>query len=300
MTLSSACGWHVLEVPDGNFNAAAVKRALEHAQDFTGQPVFLNIKTVIGLGTSRAGTHHAHENPFGLEDVAKCKEAWNLDPAKTHQIGEDVLQYWAQVPEQGKFYRRQWEQLLSSYEQQYPDLAKSLQSRIKGHFERSWKMSLASYEPSRDKISMLEASAAIYDYLWPMIPFFTGSADLLECSGVTNAEGTVFGSRETGKLYVNFASTYVHYGVREHGMIAIANGIAAYSKRAFLPVTSTLSAFQLYGAAALRMSALCELQVIHIGTHDSIEAGTFGPTHQVIPREILDCSTAVLRIKGLT
>ena len=301
MELPRACGWHVLEVPDGNYNASAIRRALEHAQDLTGQPIFLNIKTVIGLGTNRAGTAHAHENPFGPKDVARCKETWNLDPSKTHQVPEDVRSYWSEIPEKGRDYRHQWEQNLSRYEQEYPDLATSLQSRIRGDFNPSWKDSLAKYKPSSDRVSMLEASSAVYDLIWRSIPFFTGSADLLEYSGVTNPGGKAFGSRPSKSLDVGFASTYMYYGVREHGMMAIANGIAAYSSRAFLPVTSTLAAFQLYGAAALRMSAICGLQVIHIGTHDSIEDGALGPTHQVsLSYFILGSRCPIYYIKRLT
>ncbi|KAL8736547.1 MAG: hypothetical protein Q9181_002375 [Wetmoreana brouardii] len=198
-TKMRASGWHVLEIPDGNYNVAAILRALEHAQDYV----------VIGLGTSVEGTHFAHEDPFGAEDVARAKRIWGLNPAESHQIGEDVRQYWSEVPKQG-------------------------------------------------------------------------SADLLAYSGITKSGVECFGSRDTETSKANFAASYVHYGVREHGMMAIANGIAAYSKRAFLPVTSTFSAFQLYGAAALRMSALCGLKVVHIGTHDSIEEGMCGPSHRAV------------------
>ena len=294
VTVFSACGWHVLEVPDGNYNAAAIFKALEHGQDYIGKPVFLNIKTVIGLGTSKAGTCHAHEDPFGPADIAKCKEAWQLDPVKSHQIPEDVVRYWSQIPDKGKRLRLEWEQKLSRYGCEYPYLTKNLLKRIRGEFGTDWKELLAEYKSRHDKISMLQASAEIYRYLHPSLPFFTGSADLLMCSGVTNGEGKVFGSRGTKDMAVDFAGTYVHYGIREHGMIAIANGMAAYSKQTYLPVTSTLSAFQLYGAAALRMSALCGLKVIHIGTHDSIETGTLGPTHQVSPVAKLPSRNGVL------
>lgn len=286
MISCSACGWHVLEVPDGNYNAAAISRALEHAQDFAGKPVFLNINTVIGLGTCKAGTCHAHENPFGPEDIVKCKETWNLDPTKTHDIPTDVSRDWSQVPKRGILYRQQWEKQLVEYEHEYPDLAESLRSKIRGDLGTSWENALRAYKLRQENISLMEASAAIYNSLWPTLPFFSGSADLLEYSGFTNVEGRVFGSKLIKGMAVDFASTYVHFGIREHGMLAVANGIAAYSKRAYLPVTSTLSAFQLYGAAALRMSAICGLQGIHLATFDSIEDGALGPTHQVSLIEI--------------
>ena len=272
----------MLEVPDGNYNAAAISRALEHAQDFTGKPVFLNIKTIIGLGTSKADTCYAHEDPFGPEDIAKCKEIWDLDPTKFHQVPEEVRRYWSKVPEQCMHHRCAWEQQLSQYEHKYPALAKSLMNKIKGDFGTFWKEPLLKHRPPHnEKISTLQASANIHDSLWPTLPTFSGSADLLACSGITNLEGQVFGARAIKGQIVDFAGRYIHYGIREHGMMAVANGIAAYSKRAFLPVTSTLAAFHLYGAAALRMSAICGLQVVHIGTHDSIEAAVLGPTHQV-------------------
>ena len=229
------------------------------------------------------GTHYAHEDPFGPEDVARVKEIWGLNPAENHQVGEDVRQYWSELPKRGAYYRSQWQDLLRQYELKYPDLAKELLGRVAGWFEAGWKKELENYTPTRDRSSMLEASTAVHGCLCSKLPLLSGSADLLTMSGLAKSGVESFGSRNTGKSKASFAASYIHYGVREHGMIAIASGIAAYSERAFFPVTSTFSAFQLYGAAALRMSAICGLKVVHIGTHDSIE-GVCGPSHQVCIR----------------
>lgn len=113
------------------------------------------------------------------------------------------------------------------------------------------------------------------------MPLIGGSADLADPNHTLKVPKEVFGAPEDGVANLSFTGRYVHYGTREHGMFAVSNGIAAYAPRSFIPITATFSMFQLYGAAAIRMSALNCLQVIHIGTHDSIAEGACGPTHQV-------------------
>ena len=270
-----------MEIPDGNSNVAAIRTALEHARNHTGQPKFLNIKTAIGYGTAVAGTCKAHQMAFGQTDITKCKDLWGFDPNVTHFVPKDVRQDWKMVPRQGQRLMSQWKQTLTSYAEKYPDLAKQFQARIDGDFGQQWRQALDSFEVSRKDLPVRQASAQVYDKLWKILPFFGGSADLSEPNFMIKEPKQVFGSSTPGVENVAFTGRYVHYGTREHAMMAIANGMAAYAPQAFVPITATFSMFQLYGAAAIRMSALNKVQVIHIGTHDSIAEGACGPTHQV-------------------
>ncbi|KAI4209355.1 MAG: hypothetical protein LQ351_007718 [Letrouitia transgressa] len=277
-----ACGFYVMEIPDGNSNVAAIRTALEHARNHVGQPKFLNITTVIGYGTTVAGTCKAHQMAFGQADINKCKDLWEFDSKTTHYVPEDVRQDWSHLRRKGPGLVSEWKQTLRQYAEKYPELALELRARIRGDLGRKWKQDLSAFEVSQKALPVRQASAQVYDSLWDNIPLFGGSADLSEPNFMIKVPKQAFGSHQPGVNNVSFTGRYVHYGTREHAMMAIANGMAAYAPRAFVPITATFSMFQLYGAAAIRMSALSKLQVVHIGTHDSIAEGACGPTHQPV------------------
>lgn len=270
-----------MEIPDGNSNVTAIRSALEHAQDHTGQPVFVNITTTIGIGTSLAGTCKAHHTAFGVDNVEKCKKMWGLDPTKAHDVPYDVRKYWADVPRRGAQIRKDWERLLNAYAEMYPGLAKEYRERISGQPNISWKQALLDFKPAQGNLPIRQTSAHVYDHLWNAMPFLAGSADLSEPNFTLKVPKTAFGPPKPDVKNTSYTGRYIHYGTREHGMMAIANGIAAYHEGTFIPITATFAMFQLYGAAAIRMGALSKLQVIHLGTHDSIAEGACGPTHQV-------------------
>ena len=206
---------------------------------------------------------------------------WNLNPNKTHDIPDDVRKYWAEIPKRGSRLYAEWQGLLDSYNKQYPELAQQLRQKVMGGLNPAWKKSLADFQPEKKDIPTRQASAEVYDHLWNVLPFIAGSADLSEPNFTLRIPKGAFGPPMPDMKNTSYTGRYIHYGTREHGMMAIANGIAAYAQRAFIPITATFAMFQLYGAAAIRMGALSKLQVIHLGTHDSIAEGACGPTHQV-------------------
>ena len=270
-----------MEIPDGNSNVAAIRTALEHARNHIGQPKFLNITTTIGFGTAVAGTSKAHQMAFGQVNIEKCKKLWGFDTKTTHFVPEDVRQDWNYVARKGHKLMAQWKQKLARYAEKYPDLAQQFQARVDGELGQKWRHDLDAFEVSSKNLPVRQSSAQVYDTLWKILPFFGGSADLSEPNFMIKEPKLVFGPPRQGVENVSFTGRYVHYGTREHAMMAIANGMAAYAPQAFVPITATFSMFQLYGASAIRMSALNKVQVIHIGTHDSIAEGACGPTHQV-------------------
>lgn len=285
-----ACGWYVLEVPDGNNNVKAILSALDHAGLHKGQPVFININTTIGFGTTIAGTCKAHHAAFGDSNVRECKEAWGYDPNETHVVPPEIREYWSEVPRKGSAARKQWLETISHYLDQYPDLGHKLQAIMNGKVDLSWRQSLLSLKAPAKDMPIRQSSALAFDTLWNILPLFGGSADLSEPNFTLKVPKEAFGPPHDEVHHQSYQGRYVHFGTREHGMAAIANGIAAYSARsehaesrgqAFIPITATFSMFQLYAAPAIRMGALMKLKVIHIGTHDSIAEGACGPTHHV-------------------
>lgn len=287
---SSACGWYVLEVSDGDDNVSAIVSALRHADMHSGQPVFININTTIGHGTTIAGTNKAHHAAFGGDDVKACKTSWGYDPLATHVVPDDVRQYWSEIPNKGRRVWRAWRETVAQYTYRYPELGNKLAAFERGQLNSEWREKLLSIKPSQGKTPVRQSSGAVFDELWEVLPFFGGSADLSDPNFVLKTPKEIFGPQKDA-FHQSYGGRYVHFGTREHGMAGISNGMAAYSARrdqkdgkfgqAIIPITATFSMFQLYAAPAIRMSALMKLQVIHMGTHDSIAEGACGPTHQV-------------------
>ncbi|KAI0395803.1 Transketolase, thiamine diphosphate binding domain-containing protein [Xylariaceae sp. FL0594] len=285
-----ACGWYVMEIPDGNHNVDAIITALEHADKHVGQPVFININTTIGIGTAIAGTNKAHHAAFGHDSVKACKASWGYDPEQTHVVPDDVRQYWAEVGRKGRKARNEWESLRARYMERFPEARAAFEAVETGALDPTWKEMMMKLEPAKNKMPVRQSSGAVFDELWKKLPLMGGSADLSEPNFVLREPKQCFGPPDPAIAHQAYAGRYIHFGTREHGMAAIANGIAAYSPRsehgdrqqAFIPVTATFSMFQLYAAPAIRMGALMSLKIIHIGTHDSIAEGACGPTHQPV------------------
>jgi dihydroxyacetone synthase len=280
-SVNRSCGFYVLEISENDNNVAAIRTALEHARNHFGQPKFLNIASIIGFGTAVAGTSKAHQMAFGHVDIEKCKNLWGFDNKTTHFVPKDVRQDWKEVRREGQTLVSHWQQTLAPYAEKYPELAQQFQAKVCGDLGKQWRQELDAFEVSSKSLPIRQSSAHVYDTLWKIIPFFGGSADLSEPNFMIKEPKLTFGPPRPGVENVSFTGRYVHYGTREHAMMAIANGMAAYAPQAFVPITATFSMFQLYGASAIRMSALNKVQLIHIGTHDSIAEGACGPTHQV-------------------
>lgn len=178
LTSGRACGWYVLEVPDGNTDVRAILAAIEHADSHTGQPVFININTVIGYGTAIAGTCKAHQAAFGHDNVKSCKESWGYDPEATHVVPDDVRDYWSDIPKKGRRSRQQWESTLDAYAAEYPRMSQQFHALMDGELQYGWKEALLNEVPADKKVPIRQSSATGFDILWKMLPLFGGSADL--------------------------------------------------------------------------------------------------------------------------
>ncbi|KAJ4136574.1 hypothetical protein NW768_004191 [Fusarium equiseti] len=261
-----ASGWHVLEVDDGSYC-----------------PVFINVRTVIGLGTSSAGTFKAHHGAFDAADVAESKRLAGQDPSTTHQIPSSVLEFFRERKQHGEKLQSDWEALLEEYRLAHPKLAEEFRKRRNGENGNEWRKSLEKIESKQfSKNATREVNGTLMETLWKAHPaLIGGGADLVNSNKVTYDPAEVFHPS------VGYTGQYIRYGIREHAMASISNGIAAFNPGTFLPFTATFFMFYIYAAPGVRMGALSHLPVVHIATHDSFAEGQNGPTHQPVELDSL-------------
>ncbi|KAJ1330857.1 dihydroxyacetone synthase [Microdochium nivale] len=280
-----ASGWHVLEVEDGNYDIEGIVKALQTAKQSRDKPTFINIKTTIGLGSKVAGTAPAHGAAFGADDVANMKKNEGFDPDEHFVLGDETRQFFSGLPERGQKWVEEYDELLAAYDKAHPELAARFAARRKGELPSDWKNLIPTSFPDKPTATRAANGLVLNPLAEKIDSFIVGTADLtpsvyMDWKGKVDFQHPEL--RTECGINGDYTGRYVHYGVREHAMVAITNGLAAYSPGTILPVTSSFFMFYLYAAPAVRMGALQRLQVIHAATHDSIGMGEDGPTHQPI------------------
>lgn len=281
--------WHVLTVDDGSFDLGSILAAIERAKSVNGLPVLINIRTIIGVDTNVANNAKAHGAAYGAEEGRRLKSRYGFDPDQFIEVPKEVYDFFRQGNEgaisKGALHQEQWENKLEAYSKKYPQLYKEVVSRINGKLPSDWKESLPKSLPT-DATASRKASGIVFTPIAAKYPqFLVGTADLSPSVNLLWPHKKDFQNPEIKTdcgTNGDYSGRYLHYGIREHAMCAISNGISAYSKGAFIPITSSFFMFYLYSAPAVRMGALQNLQVIHVATHDSIGTGEDGPTHQPI------------------
>lgn len=270
-----AYGWHVLRDVDGH-DVEAVSRAIEAARAEIGRPSLICARTIIGRGApSKAGSHESHGSPLGAAEIAAARLGlgWDHEP---FELPKDVLQAW-DGREAGCSAHSEWSGRFEAYRAAYPDLASEFERRMAGELPENWPAlaeALASDISSRSELlATRRASQITIRRLADVLPEIVGGSADLSTSNLTVWEGMAPVTPGAG-------GNYVYYGVREFGMAAIMNGLAAHG--GVRPFGGTYLVFSDYSRSALRMAALMGLGVIHVLTHDSIAVGQDGPTHQPI------------------
>jgi transketolase len=270
-----AYGWHVLRVPDGN-DTAALEAAIKQARDVSDKPSLLMIRTVIGYGSpNKAGTFEAHGSPLGLDEVALTKAALGWPAEPEFHIDDDVLDFWRQAVEKGEQAESDWQKRWNAYADAHPQLAAELQQAIAGELPEGWDASIPVFEPNEKGEATRNTSGKVINVLAGKIPtFMGGDADLAPST------------KNTIKTDKNFSTTdysqrNIPYGVREHAMGSMTNGMAVHGG-IIKPFTATFLTFSDYMRPAMRLAALMEIAPIFIFTHDSIGLGEDGPTHQPV------------------
>lgn len=274
-----AYGWHVVSVDDGDSDLAGIEAAIQKCKQVKDKPSMIKLKTTIGFGSLQQGTHGVHGSPLKADDIKQVKQKWGFNPDKSFEVPKEVYDMYGKHSSEGAAAEEQWNQLLSKYEQQYPKEHADLQRRLKGELPQGWEKNLPVYTPADSAVATRKLSETVLSKIESAVPeLFGGSADLTG-SNLTRWKSAVdFQPKATG--LGDYAGRYVRYGVREHAMGAIMNGLAAYGT--ILPYGGTFLNFVSYAAGAVRLSALSQVRVVWVATHDSIGLGEDGPTHQPI------------------
>lgn len=270
-----AYGWHVQEVPDGNTNLAAIEAAIAAAKAVTDKPSLIKIRTTIGFGSpNKAGTAGVHGAMLGADEMKLTRDnlGWPYEP---FVIPDDVLSHFRKAVERGAEAESNWNSAWESYKSNYADDAALFERMLSGKLPENWDSCLPVYTPEDKALATRQTSEKTLNAIAPMVPeLIGGSADLTH-SNLTYIKG--FGDFQKG----SYQNRNLRFGVREHGMGAICNGIALHNS-GLIPYCATFLVFADYMRAAIRLSALSQAGVIYVMTHDSIALGEDGPTHQPV------------------
>ncbi len=268
-----AYGWFVQHVEDGN-DLEAVDQALRKAQAERGRPSFIDVRTHIGFGSpNKHDTAAIHGEPLGEEEVKATKEnlRWPLDPP--FFIPPAALAHYRQALERGAKLEESWNLRLVGYQKTYPQLAADWDRYVHGEIPGGWQSKIPSFKASDGPVPTRSAAGKVVNAIASSLPMLlAGSADL---TGSNNTQIKSVGDFEKG----NYGGRNLHFGVREHGMGSILNGM---SVSGLIPYGGTYLSFSDYMRPTLRLAALMDTHTIFWYTHDSIFLGEDGPTHQPI------------------
>jgi transketolase len=277
-----AYGWHTQSVSDGDgSDLGAIEKAISNAKKVTDKPSIIKIKTTIGFGSKNQGTEKVHGAPLDEEDIIQMKKKFGFDSDKFFFVPDEVKSFYEAVRVRGAAQEAEWNALFQKYSAQYPQLASELERRINGVLPNNWKDVMPRYTPDAPAVATRKLSEILLNAVGDTFPeLMGGSADLTH-SNLTRWK-TAVDFQADSKLG-NYGGRYIRFGVREHGMAAICNGLSAYG--GVIPFCATFLNFIGYAQGAFRLSALSHFGVLYIMTHDSIGLGEDGPTHQ--PVEVL-------------
>ncbi len=270
----AAYGWQVLRVERGDTDFDGIDRALQEAEADTTRPSMIVITTTIGYGAPKKhGTSEAHGSPLGPEEVAAAKRALGFDPEKFFVIPSDAAAHFKSAVDRGAKQQAEWQDRLHRWAEANPDLAAEWRRLQSGELPPDWDGGVPSFG-EKDAQATRQAGGKVLNAIAARVPeLIGGDADLSVSTSTALKDGGAFDG-QTG------AGRNIHYGVREHAMGAIANGIMYHG--GFRTFTATFFCFSDYMRPAVRLAALSELPTIFVWTHDSIALGEDGPTHQPV------------------
>lgn len=272
-----AYNWEIRRVENGDEDFQAIKKEIEEAKKNLKQPSLIIVKTKCGYGTKVENTHKAHGFALKEEELKKAKEFFGLDPNKTFYISEEVRNFYKEIILKKKEHYTKWREAFEEMSLRNPDLSNEIMRRFHRKMPHNWMEALPKYKVGDTSLATRNLSGLVLNSLHAIMPeLIGGSADLTE-SNCTALKG------EAPITKSSFGHKYIHFGVREHGMVAMCNGIYAYG--GFQPFCGTFLNFYTYAFGAVRLAALSKHHILFIATHDSIELGEDGPTHQ--PIEVL-------------
>ncbi|MFT3842564.1 MAG: transketolase [Myxococcaceae bacterium] len=269
-----AYGWHVQLVKDGNNDLAAIDAAIDAAKAEKNRPSLIRVKTTIGFGSpNKAGKSSAHGSPLGADEIKLVKKGFGFDPEKSFVVAPEAGENFKKAVEKGKAARAAWEAKFAEYEKAQPELAAEFKRRMKRELPAGLDAALPTFKAGEAAETRTSAGKVLNALAAKMPELLGGDADLGGSTKTVIKDGGSFDGA-TG------AGRNIHFGVREHGMAAIANGMAYHG--GIRPYTATFFCFSDYMRPAVRLAAINKLPVVHVWTHDSIGLGEDGPTHQAV------------------
>lgn len=265
-----AYGWHTQHVDDGN-DTAAIEKAIEAARADTTRPSIISVRTIIGYGAPKQGTHSVHGAALGDDDLQAAKDTLGID-WEPFTVPKDVLEHWQEAGQTGASAQADWQDLKKRYQEAFSELAAQYDKVMADELPVLESL-LPSFELG-SSVATRSASGKVINAFAPHVPQLIGGSADLAGSTKTDMDDEGILSRD------DYRGRNLYFGVREHGMAAIGNGLALH--KGVRPFVGTFFVFSDYLRPSLRLSALMKLPVIYVFTHDSIGLGGDGPTHQPI------------------
>ena len=263
--------WHVQRVEDGN-DVAAIEAAIEAAKAETTRPSIIAVRTIIGYGSPKAGSNKSHGEPLGAEGVAATKKFFGFPEDQSFILPDAALANWRKAVEKGADQEAAWKQIFAAYEKAFPELAVEFERTQKGELKTGWEKAIPSFPAGKGQATR-NTGGAVMNAIAEAVPeLIGGAADLTSSTKTIFKPGANFHEDPTGRN--------IFFGVREFGMAAAVNGIAAHG--GLIPFGSTFFVFSDYAKPAMRLAALMQLHSLFVYTHDSIAVGEDGPTHEPI------------------
>jgi transketolase len=272
-----AYGWYVQVLDDGN-DLAAIRQAVRQAREVTTRPSLIKVRTHIGYGSpNKVDTASAHGSALGPEEVRLVKEGFGFNPDESFVIPGKVLDFYRQAGEKGIGLEKEWDALFEAYKKEYPEQAAEYEAILQGKMPEGWEKKIPSFKPADTKNGQMStriAGGKVLNSIAASLPGLIGGAADLSPSTETNMKDySSFSAQDP-------AGRNFHFGIREHGMGAILNGMAV--TKGLIPFGATFLMFSEYMRPPLRLAAIMKIKPILVYTHDSIGLGEDGTTHQPV------------------
>jgi transketolase len=270
----NAYGWHTQHVADVN-DLAELNRAIEAAKAETSRPSLIVVRSHIGFGSPhKHDTAEAHGSPLGADEITLTKQALGYPSQEPFYVAPDALRYWREAAKKRARPEEDWKKLYDAYKSANPALEKELQRRLKGELADGWEDALPVFTAKDGNVASRAASGVVINAIAKKIPELIGGSADLSSSTNTIVKGAPSFSAE------DYAGRNFHFGIREHGMGAIMNGMALTG--GIIPYGATFLIFSDYMRPPIRLACIMKQHVIYVYTHDSIGLGEDGPTHQPV------------------
>ena len=280
MARFEAYGWHVQHVDKGDSDYDGIEAAIAKAKAVTNKPSVIRVRTTIGFGSLLQGTGGVHGNALKADDITQLKKKFGFNPEETFVVPKEVTDFYHKRAAENAAKEEQWNALFKKYTETHKELADELKRRLSGKLPEGWEKLLPTYKPTDKAVGSRIMSQNVLEAVHDKIPeLLSGSADLTPSNNTRWKNAVDFQPPSLG--LGDWSGRYLRYGVREHAMAGIMNGLSAYGA-GLIPAGGTFLNFVSYAAGSVRLSALSHQRVIYIATHDSIGLGEDGPTHQPI------------------